>query len=144
MVYRRGDIMDIGRIRGWAWDVANKLIEAESGDTRMLERFLMDLRSSNLPHDFSNVIVDNITVFKRGSIDVGDIPFDLQHFANVTEFKKAKAVIIATFHNNQVLWDRIKNLYNQKLEPDEIAKKTGTKPEIVSKIIEIIKRGERK
>jgi len=94
--------MDIERVRGWAWNVASKLVEAEGGETETLERFLMGLRSSNLPHDFANEIVNNITVFKRSDIDVGEIPFDLQHFTSVTEFKKAKAVILATFHNRMV------------------------------------------
>lgn len=94
--------MDVERIRSWAWNVASKLVEAESGETRMLERFLMDLRSTNLPHDFANEIVNNITVFAKSGINVGDIPFDLQHFSSVTEFKKAKAVILATFHNRKI------------------------------------------
>ena len=134
--------MDVERIRGWAWSVANKLIEAERGETRILDRFMMDLRSSNLPHDFANAIVDNMTVFRKSGIDVGEIPFELQYFANITEFKETKAVVIATFHNAQVIWNRIKELYNQKIGVDEITKKIGAKPEFVSRVIKIIKGGE--
>jgi len=134
--------VDVERIRGWAWSVANKLIEAERGETRILDRFMMDLRSSNLPHDFANAIVDNMTVFRKSGIDVGEIPFELQYFANITEFKETKAVVIATFHNAQVIWNRIKELYNQKIGVDEITKKIGAKPEFVSRVIKIIKGGE--
>ena len=92
--------MDVERIRGWAWSVANKLIDA--GETKTLDRFLTDLRSSNLPHEFANTIVNNMTVFKRSGIDVSEIPFDLQYFSNVTEFKQAKAVVTATIYNAKV------------------------------------------
>jgi len=96
--------MDVERIRGWAWSVANKLIEA--GETNTLDRFLTDLRSANLPHEFANLIVGNITVFKRSGIDVGEIPFDLQHFSSVTEFKEAKAVVTATIYNAKIQYER--------------------------------------
>ena len=94
--------MDVERIRGWAWSVANKLIEAEGGETRTLDRFMMDLRSANLPHEFTNAIANNITIFERNGIEVGEIPFDLQYFENVTEFKQAKAIVIATLYNAEV------------------------------------------
>jgi len=137
--------MDIEKIRKWAWKVANKLIEFEGGETRTLDRFMMDLRSSNLPHDFANVIVNNMTIFRRSGIDVDEISPDLQYFNNVTEFKEAKAVIIATFHNAQVLWNRIKDLYiNQKLRPEEIAEKLRMNIEVVKRMIEVIKGGERR
>jgi hypothetical protein len=96
--------VDIERIRGWAWSVANKLIEA--GETKTLDRFLTDLRSANLPHEFANTIVNNVTVFKKSGIDVGEIPFDLQHFSNVTEFKQAKAVVTATIYNAKIQSER--------------------------------------
>jgi len=92
--------MDVERIRGWAWSVANKLIEA--GEIKTLDRFLTDLRSANLPHEFANTIVNNMTVFKKSGINVGEIPFDLQYFNNVTEFKQAKAIVTATIYNAQV------------------------------------------
>ncbi|RLI21880.1 hypothetical protein DRO47_03270 [Candidatus Bathyarchaeota archaeon] len=92
--------MDIERIRGWAWNVANKLIEAE--ETSGLDRFLTDLRSSSLPHEFANTIVNTITVFRKSGIKLGEIPFDLQYFSNVTEFKEAKAVVLATLYNAMV------------------------------------------
>jgi len=92
--------MDVERIRGWAWDVANKLIQA--GEAKTLDRFLTDLRSSNLPHELANTIVNNVTVFKKSGINVSEIPFALQYFSNVTEFKQAKAVVIATIYNAKV------------------------------------------
>jgi len=128
--------MDIERIRGWTWNIANKLIEA--GETRTLERFLIDLRSSNLPHEFANVIVNSMTVFRKSGIDTGEIPFDLQFFNYVTEFKQAKAVVIATIHNTLVrekLWGKIKELLDQKLSPESIAKRVSTSPDYVLKII---------
>ncbi|MEM2146178.1 MAG: hypothetical protein QW279_12505 [Candidatus Jordarchaeaceae archaeon] len=98
--------MDVERIRGWAWGVAKKMIEAESGDTRTLVRFMMDLRGANLPHEFTNVIANNMTVFERSGIEVGEIPFDLQYFKNVTGFKGAKAVVIATLYNAKIQSER--------------------------------------
>jgi len=92
--------VDVERIRGWAWSVANKLIEA--GEVKTLDRFLTDLRSANLPHEFANTIVNNVTVFKKSGIDVGEIPFDLQYFSNVTEFKQAKAIVTATIYNAKI------------------------------------------
>ncbi len=89
--------MDIGRIRGWVWNLANKMIE--KGEISILDRFLMDLRSSNLPHDFTNAVANNMTILKKRDIDAGEIPFDLQFFNSVTEFKQAKAVVIATIYN---------------------------------------------
>ena len=94
--------MDVERIRSWAWNVANKLIDSDRGDTRTLDRFMMDLRSANLPHEFANAIANNMTVFEKSGIEVGEIPFDLQYFENVTEFKQAKAVVIATFYNAKI------------------------------------------
>jgi hypothetical protein len=94
--------MDVERIRGWAWSVANKLIEADRGETRILDRFMMDLRGANLPHEFTNAIANNMTVFERSGIEVGEIPFDLQYFRNVSEFKQAKAVVIATLYNAKI------------------------------------------
>ena len=82
--------MDVKRISGWAWNVANKLIEADRGEARILDRFMMDLRSASLPHEFTNAIANNMTVFERSGIEVGEIPFDLQYFENVTEFKEEK------------------------------------------------------
>ena len=96
--------MDFERIRCWSWIVANKLIEA--GETNILDRFLTSLRSANLPHEFANTIVNNVTVFKKGGIDVGEIPFDLQYFGNVTEFKQAKAVVTATIYNAKIQSER--------------------------------------
>ncbi len=96
--------MDVERIRGWAWSVANKLIEA--GETKILDRFLTDLRSANLPQEFANTIVNNVTVFKKSGIDIGEIPFDLQYFSNVTEFKQAKAVVTATIYNAKIQSER--------------------------------------
>ena len=98
--------MDVERIRGWAWNVANKLIEAGRGETRMLDRFTMDLRSANLPHEFANAIATNMTIFERSGIEVGEVPFDLQYFENVTEFKQAKAIIIATLYNAKIRSER--------------------------------------
>jgi hypothetical protein len=92
--------MDVTRIRGWAWYLANELIQAEG--TKVIDRLITDLRSSNLPHEFANTIVNNITVFRKSGIDVSEIPFDLQYFSNVTEFKQAKAVVIATIYNARV------------------------------------------
>ena len=94
--------MDVERIRGWAWNVANKLMEADRGETRMLDRFMMDLRGANLPHEFTNAIANNMTVFERSGIEVGEIPFDLQYFENVTEFKEVKAIVIATLYNAKI------------------------------------------
>lgn len=94
--------MNVERIRSWAWSVANKLIEANGGETKTLERFMMDLRGANLPHEFTNAIANNMTVFEKGGIEVGEIPFDLQYFENVTEFKQAKAIVIATLHNAKI------------------------------------------
>ena len=94
--------MDVERIRGWAWNVANKLIEADRGETRTLDRFMMDLRGANLPHEFTNAIANNMTVFEKSGIEIGEIPFDLQYFRNVSEFKQAKAVVIATLYNAKV------------------------------------------
>ena len=96
--------MDVEKIRGWAWSVANKLIDA--GETKTLDRFLTDLRSANLPHEFANTIVNNVTIFKRSGIDVGEIPFDLQYFSNVTEFKQAKAIVVATIYNAKIRSER--------------------------------------
>jgi len=96
--------MDVERIRGWAWNVANKLIEA--GEIKTLDRFLTDLRSANLPHEFANTIINNMTVFKKSGIDVGEIPFDLQYFSNITEFKQAKAVVTATIYNAKIQSER--------------------------------------
>ncbi len=86
-------------IKYWAQRIAKELIKADEGDTKTLERFLMDLRHSNLPHEFSNAIVNNITIFKKSGIDVGEIPFALQHFRSITEFKEAKAIVIGTLYN---------------------------------------------
>jgi len=98
--------MDVEKIRRWAWSVANELIEAEKGDTRTLDRFMMDLRGTNLPHEFANAIVNNITVFERSGIKVGEIPFALQYFENITEFKQAKAIVISTLYNAKVQSER--------------------------------------
>ena len=43
-----------------------------------------------------------MTVFEKSGIEIGEIPFDLQYFENVTEFKQAKAVVIATLYNVKV------------------------------------------
>jgi len=94
--------VDVERIRGWAWNVANKLVEADRGETRTLDRFMMDLRGANLPHEFTNAIANNMTVFEKSGIDVGEIPFDLQYFRNVSEFKQAKAIVIATLYNAKI------------------------------------------
>ena len=144
--------MDVERIRGWAWSVANKLIESEKGNTRTLDRFMMDLRGANLPHEFTNAIANNMTVFKRAGIDVGEIPHELQYFSSVTEFKEAKAIIIATFHNTQITWKRVteslgrqrelEDLRREKIE--EIAKECYVKPEFVQMVINALKGGEEK
>ena len=94
--------MDVERIRGWAWNVANKLVEADRGETRTLDRFMMDLRGANLPHEFTNAIANNMTVFEKSGIEIGEIPFDLQYFRNVSEFKQAKAIVIATLYNAKI------------------------------------------
>jgi len=96
--------MDVEKIRSWAWNVANSLIKA--GEEKILDRFLTDLRSANLPHEFSNTIVNNITVFKKSGIDVGEIPFSLQYFSSITEFKQAKAIVTATIYNAKVQSER--------------------------------------
>ena len=98
--------MDVGRIRGWAWSVANRLIEAENGSTRTLDKFIMDLRGASLPHEFTNAVVNNMTVFKKSGVDVDEIPFELQYFGNITEFKQTKAVVIATLYNAKVQIER--------------------------------------
>ncbi len=143
--------MDVGRIRGWAWSVANKLIEAERGDTRTLDRFMMDLRCANLPHEFTNAIANNMTVFKRAGVDVGEIPHELQYFSSVTEFKEAKAIIIATFHNTQITWncvverlrkEKIKELSDEDIK--RIADECYVKPEFVQIVISTLKGGEEK
>ena len=143
--------MDVERIRGWAWSVANKLIEADRGETRTLDRFMMDLRGANLPHEFTNAIANNMTVFKRAGIDVGEIPHELQYFSSVTEFKEAKAVIIATFHNTQITWNRVverlskektKELSNEGIK--RIADECYVKLEFVQNVINTLKRGEEK
>jgi len=143
--------VDVERIRGWAWSVANKLIEADRGETRTLDRFMMDLRGANLPHEFTNAIANNMTVFKRAGIDVGEIPHELQYFSSVTEFKEAKAVIIATFHNTQITWNRVverlskektKELSNEGIK--RIADECYVKLEFVQNVINTLKRGEEK
>ena len=143
--------MDVERIRGWAWGVANRLIEADRGDTRTLDRFMMDLRSANLPQEFTNAIANNMTVFKRAGIDVGEIPHELQYFSNITEFKEAKAIIIATFHNTQITWskvaerlkkERIKELSDEDIK--RIADECYVKPEFVKIVIDSLKGGEGK
>jgi len=141
--------MDVEKIRSWAWSVANKLIEYEGGSTRILDKFMMDLRGANLPHEFTNAIVNNMTVFKRAGIDVGEIPSELQYFSSVTSFKEAKAVIIATFHNTQVTWNRVvENLRKQKRldltkeEIEKIAKECYVKPDFVRVVINVLKGGE--
>ena len=143
--------MGVERIRGWAWSVANKLMEADRGDTRTLDRFMMDLRGANLPHEFTNAIANNMTVFKRAGIDVGEIPHELQYFSSVTEFKEAKAVIIATFHNTQITWSRvIERLGKEKSKElsDEdikrIADECYVKPEFVKMVIDGLKGGDEK
>ena len=143
--------MDVERIRGWAWSVANKLMDADRGDTRTLDRFMMDLRSANLPHELTNAIANNMTVFKRAGIDVGEIPHELQYFSSVTEFKEAKAVIIATFHNTQITWSRvIERLGKEKSKElsDEdikrIADECYVKPEFVKMVIDGLKGGDEK
>jgi len=98
--------MDVKRISDWAGSVANKLIEAEKGDTRTLDRFMMDLRSANLPHEFTNAIANNMTVFKRAGIDMGKIPPELQYFSSITEFKEAKAIVIANLYNAKIQTER--------------------------------------
>ena len=98
--------MDVERIRGWAWSVANELIKSERGDTRTLDRFMMDLRGASLPHEFSNAIVNNMTIFERSGVEVSEIPFDLQHFRNVSEFKDVKAIVIATLYNAKIQSER--------------------------------------
>ena len=141
--------MDVKRIRRWALSVANKLIEAERGDTRTLDKFMMDLRSANLPHEFTNAIANNMTVFKRAGIDVGEIPRELQYFSSITEFKEAKAIIIATFHNTQITWSRVverlgkvKELSNEDIK--RIADECYVKPEFVQVVINSLKGGEGK
>lgn len=141
--------MDVERIRGWAWSVANRLIESERGDTRTLDRFMMDLRSANLPHEFTNAIANNMTVFKRAGIDVSEIPRELQYFSSITEFKEAKAIIIATFHNTQITWSRVvERLEKVKELSDEdikrIADECYVKPEFVQIVINSLKGGEEK
>ena len=88
--------MDLDRIRKWTWAVSSKI---KNTDRKALDRFLMDLRSSTMPEAFSNTIVNHMTVFNRAGIPVGEIPFDLQSFSNVTEFKKVKAVVLSTIFN---------------------------------------------
>ena len=141
--------MDVKRIRDWARSVANKLIEADRGDTRTLDRFMMDLRGANLPHEFTNTIANNMTVFKRAGIDVGEIPYELQYFSSITEFKEAKAIIIATFHNTQITWSRVmerlekvKELSNEDIK--RIADECYVKPEFVQIVINSLKGGEGK
>lgn len=141
--------MDVERIRGWAWSVANKLMEADRGETRTLDRFMMDLRGANLPHEFTNAIANNMTVFKRAGIDVGEIPHELQYFSSVTEFKEAKAVIIASFHNTQITWsrvvERLRKEKNAKLSDNDIkriADECYVKPEFVKLVINTLKGGE--
>ena len=141
--------MDVERIRGWAWSVANKLMEADRGETRTLDRFMMDLRGANLPHEFTNAIANNMTVFKRAGIDVGEIPHELQYFSSVTEFKEAKAVIIASFHNMQITWsrvvERLRKEKNAKLSDNDIkriADECYVKPEFVKLVINTLKGGE--
>jgi len=141
--------MDVERIRGWAWSVANKLIESERGDTRMLDRFMMDLRGANLPHEFTNAIANNMTVFKRAGINVGEIPYELQYFSSVTEFKEAKAVIIATFHNTQIVWNRVIEKLEgvEELSEEEIkriADECYVKPEFVRTVMNSLKGGDKK
>ena len=89
--------MDIEKIRGWSWGLAQKLIENEEEKT--LERFLTDLRSSNLPHEFSNVIADSLVTFRKAGMSIPTIPYDLQYFSSVTDFKTAKAIVVATIYN---------------------------------------------
>jgi len=141
--------MDVERIRGWAWSIANKLIESERGDTRMLDRFMMDLRGANLPHEFTNAIANNMTVFKRAGINVGEIPYELQYFSSVTEFKEAKAVIIATFHNTQIVWNRVIEKLEgvEELSEEEIkriADECYVKPEFVRTVMNSLKGGDKK
>jgi len=141
--------MDIERIRNWAWSVANTLMKAEGGEPRSLNRFMMDLRNANLPHEFSNAIANNMTVFQRAGIDVGEIPLELQYFSNITSFKEAKAVIIATFHNVQVAWSRVitalkkgdYDLINEKTI-EEISSKYHVKQDFIKMIIDTLKGGE--
>ena len=89
--------MDVERIRGWSWKLAQELIGKEEGTT--LERFLTDLRSSNLPHEFSNVVANSLVTFRKAGISTTEIPFDLQSFGSITDFKVAKAVVVATIYN---------------------------------------------
>ena len=138
--------MDVERIRAWAWGVANKLIEADRGETRTLDRFMMDLRGANLPHEFTNVIANNMTVFKRAGIDVRGIPDELQYFSSVTEFKEAKAVIIATFHNTPIIWNRVVEILDKKKtkylsneDIKRIADECYVKPEFVQMVIDTLK-----
>ena len=106
--------MDVKRISDWARSVANKLIGAEGGGTKTLDRFMMDLRSANLPHEFTNAIANNMTVFKKAGIDMGKIPPELQYFSSITEFKEAKAIVIA-------------NLYNAKIQSERKTQEGGKK-----------------
>ena len=141
--------MDVERIRGWAWNVANRLIESERGNTRTLDRFMMDLRGANLPHEFTNAIANNMTVFKKAGIDVGEIPYELQYFSSITEFKEVKAVIIATFHNTQIAWnrvmerlkkERVKELSDEDIK--RIANECYVKPQFVQIVINSLRGGE--
>ncbi|MEM1718709.1 MAG: hypothetical protein QXF49_05075 [Thermosphaera sp.] len=134
--------MDVKVVRGWAWNVANKLMEYERGEARTLERFMMDLRSANLPHEFTNVIANNMTIFRKAGIDVGEIPQELQYFSSITEFKEVKAVIIATFHNVNVSWSRVIEELNKKEKLNEeavksIAERCYVSVEFVKKVIDL-------
>jgi len=89
--------LDIEKMRRWSWRLAQELIKSREETT--LERFLTDLRSSNLPHEFSTVIADSLVTFRKAGISVPAIPYDLQYFSSVTDFKTAKAIIVATIYN---------------------------------------------
>jgi replicative superfamily II helicase len=92
-----------------------------------------------------------MTVFKRAGINIGEIPHEIQYFLSITDFKEAKAVIIATFHNTQITWNRVtENLRKQekkisdlsKEDLEKVAKECYVKPEFVQTVINALKGGE--
>jgi hypothetical protein len=93
--------MDVRGIKNWAQEVACKLLESGNEGKKLLDRFLVDLRSANLPHEFANTLVNSITVFGKRGIEI-EIHDDLQYFDNITKFKQIKAIVIAVLHNERI------------------------------------------
>lgn len=98
--------------------MASRLIEA--GEQKSLERLLTDLRACSLPQDFSSTLINHlITLTRRGIGNLPTIPFELQSFDSITEFKNVKNVVTATIYNALIEAERRKEKEKEEKEGEK-------------------------